>query len=157
MKEILDVALNKNPISGVNNIAFDETGDFLMTDNLGTAIRISLFTNKRADASEIPNPLDRGGWWGNVANEEEGFEIGSKLWLLKQSKLNFRVVNLAIAYSKDALNWLKDKGFVDQIRVSGTLSKTNRSVVLRIVLSKKNTVIADERLEYLLFDTEDVN
>jgi phage gp46-like protein len=62
------------------------------TQALATAIIVALGTNKLADPSDIlpdPNSTDRMGWWGDLDAEEiwDGWPIGSRLWLLKRSKI----------------------------------------------------------------------
>jgi phage gp46-like protein len=59
---------------------------------LATAVCIALGTNALADRDDIlpdPDSTDRQGWWGNIDAQEiwGGWDIGSKLWLLRRSKI----------------------------------------------------------------------
>jgi len=84
-----------------NNIfpAYDVTVDWSLlpdgrlddTQALATAIIVALGTNALADVDdELPDPdsTDRCGWWGDMDADIWGaWPIGSKLWLLRRSKI----------------------------------------------------------------------
>lgn len=60
---------------------------------LATAICVALGTNAIASENDIlpdPDSTDRCGWWGDLDAELiwNGWPIGSKLWLLRRSKIN---------------------------------------------------------------------
>jgi len=62
------------------------------TKALATAIIVALGTNALAAETDVlpdPDSTDRQGWWGDLDAEEiwGGWPIGSKLWLLKRSKI----------------------------------------------------------------------
>ena len=62
------------------------------TEALATAVIVALGTDRLADPTdELPDPdsSDRRGWWGDLDAEEiwGGWEIGSRLWLMKRSKI----------------------------------------------------------------------
>ena len=74
--------------------------DWLLLDNgtldesqaLATAVIVALGTDRLADPNDIlpdPDSTDRAGWWGDMDAEElfDGWPIGTKLWLLKRSKI----------------------------------------------------------------------
>ena len=59
---------------------------------LVTAIIVALGTNALADVSDVlpdPDSTDRQGWWGDLDAQLiwNGWPIGSKLWLLRRSKI----------------------------------------------------------------------
>jgi phage gp46-like protein len=59
---------------------------------LATAVIVALGTDGLADREDIlpdPDSTDRAGWWGDTDAEEiwGGWPIGSRLWLLKRSKI----------------------------------------------------------------------
>src|ERR1700750_2247663 len=61
------------------------------TQALATAIIVALGTDALADKDDIlpdPDSTDRCGWWGNLDADLiwGGWDIGSKLWLLRRSK-----------------------------------------------------------------------
>lgn len=62
------------------------------TQALATAVCIALGTNALASDTDIlpdPDSSDRCGWWGDLDAELiwNGWPIGSKLWLLRRSKI----------------------------------------------------------------------
>lgn len=66
------------------------------TQALATAIVVALGTDALADAIDaLPDPdsTDRAGWWGDLDAEIiwNGWEIGSKLWLLRRSAIESAV------------------------------------------------------------------
>ena len=103
-----DMILSKNS-DGVYDISLDENGDFATTKGLDTAIILSVLCDARADPSEMPDQFRRRGWIGG--------EIGSKLWLYEQSRLN----NSTVIGCKDAvvsgLKWMTDKGYAESFDV----------------------------------------
>ncbi|BAR61263.1 phage gp46-like protein [Bradyrhizobium diazoefficiens] len=62
------------------------------TQALATAIIVALGTNALAGPNDIlpdPDSNDRMGWWGDMDAQAiwGGWDIGSKLWLLRRSKI----------------------------------------------------------------------
>ncbi|WP_439372913.1 phage GP46 family protein [Bradyrhizobium sp. DASA03120] len=62
------------------------------TQALATAVIVALGTNALADPNDIlpdPDSSDRMGWWGDLDAQAiwGGWNIGSKLWLLRRSKI----------------------------------------------------------------------
>lgn len=99
--------------------AFDmsvENGALASGADLRTAVILSLFCDRRAEADDIlPDPSgSRRGWWGD---ELMGRQIGSRLWLLSREKQMREVVNRAREYAREALKWLQDASIVDEIEV----------------------------------------
>jgi phage gp46-like protein len=79
---------------------YDVTVDWLLlsdgtldsTKALGTAVMVALGTNGLAGDDDVlpdPDSTDRCGWWGDLdaALLWNGWDIGSKLWLLRRSKI----------------------------------------------------------------------
>lgn len=96
-------------------------GDYLPghdDDGLKTAVLISLFTDKRANAEdELPwGENDLRGYWGDT-------EIGSKLWLLSRRKITPETRKAAIQYARDSLLWLKNESIVDAVEVDAEWMK----------------------------------
>ncbi len=62
-------------------------------EELATAVRVALGTDKLADIDEILPDIDstdRRGWWGDLDAEEiwNGWPIGTKNWLLLRAKIS---------------------------------------------------------------------
>jgi phage gp46-like protein len=90
--------------------------DLQSGDDLATAVIISLFTDRLANASDaIPDgSSDRRGWWGDL---DQDIPIGSRLWLLARSKLTAGVAVTAKGYIAEALKWLLDDGVAAAVDV----------------------------------------
>lgn len=89
-------------------------------DGLQTAVVISLFTDRRADAADLPSGssgADQRGWWGDSFAEVEGDRIGSRLWLLAREKQTPATLLKARDYAKEALQWLIDDGIAREVLV----------------------------------------
>ena len=90
------------------------------SDDLATAVFISLFTDARAeDDDRIPNgSQDRRGWWGDGTDPER--RIGSRLWLLAREKTTRETRLRAIDYVRQALAWMIKDGVADRIDVTAS-------------------------------------
>lgn len=116
----VDIALARQD-DGSYDISLDGNGDLAQTADIDTAIYMSLLTDKRAAASEVPLPQNRRGWWGNIFNTDPDYEIGSKLWLLEQSRGTQDTLNKAQQYVVDCLQWLITDKYVKGIAVNAEL------------------------------------
>jgi len=126
-----DLTLTKN-----EDDVYDLTitnGDFTSNDGLDTTILLALFVDKRAEPSEIAEASLRRGWIGNEQNEEEDYEIGSKLWLLYQSRLIDKTLNLAIDFVRDCFIWMIPDQLVKDIIVTGEIKSQNITITVNFV------------------------
>lgn len=91
--------------------------DLQSGDDLGTAVIISVFTDRLADDSDkLPDGgLDRRGWWGDL---DQDVPIGSHLWLLSRCKLLPSVAVRAKGYIADALKWMVSDGVAAAVDVA---------------------------------------
>lgn len=101
-----DAVLNQDPAFGeiLYDITFDANGDIASEDQLETAILVSLFTDQRALPHEAAKAQTRRGWIGDL--ETPADPIGSKLWLLEQSRLTGAVVAAAGSTAQASLQWM---------------------------------------------------
>lgn len=129
-----DIALVKNE-SGIYDISFS-SGDFEKAQGLDTAIINSLNIDQRAEASEVATPQNRRGNIIDELNNENDFQIGSKLWLLSQKRANQETVSLAESYASECLQWLIDDGIAQTVIVSGILKNDN--IVLSITIKQSD-------------------
>lgn len=94
--------------------------DLARDDGLETAVIISLFTDRRAAAEQIPAELpkdDLRGYWGDVRPEVEGDTTGSLLWLLAREKQTSQTLARAEQYCREALSWLVDDRIASSVDV----------------------------------------
>ena len=113
----VDIALIKQD-DGTYDIAVDTDGDLVKTQDIDTAIYMSLMTDKRAASSEVSLPQNQRGWWGNLLNADSDYEIGSKMWLLDQSRRTQDALNKGQQWVTDCLQWLVMDGYIKKITVT---------------------------------------
>jgi phage gp46-like protein len=121
-------------VNGKFDIDFDTDGDLIEDLGMDTSILISLFLNKRADESEVPQPILRGGYWGV---DITGMEF-SKLWLVNGRKTTDKL-NQSIKFCNEALQWLIDEGYA--VDVNTIASFTDNGIELNISITKINGII----------------
>jgi len=136
MGDPIDIKLNNN--KGYWDISFDSQGDFVLEDGFDNAILISLMCERRANESEVVAPQFRRGWWGNETSDFDNFEIGSKLWLLAQARATQNTLNRAINYTQDALQWMIDDGYVEQITVDAKYRNLTDLILLITFVRSNN-------------------
>ena len=120
------------------NGSFDigiEDGDFIAEDGFDTAIWVSLFTDARADESQVVLPENRRGWMGNLANDER--QLGGLLWLVEQRRLNQDTLNETIDYARKSLIWFIEDGLATQLNVTGEIVPRSGISLTMIITSVK--------------------
>lgn len=84
-------------------------------DPLTRAVVISLFTWRRAEPDDnAENPM---GWWGDTWPTVQNDRIGSRLYLLRRSKLTNQTPIKAREYIRQALQWLTDDEVAARIEI----------------------------------------
>lgn len=146
----IDLALTQDSNGGFDISIDPDTGDFQLVDGFETALTMSLFCERRADASEVLTAELRHGWWGNEVGPE-GFEIGSKLWLLYQSRRVQKTLNDATDFARKGTQWLVDDTELVSIDVSSTF---NTGLELNLKLNRSNS--ATESKSYQLWENTNV-
>lgn len=138
-----DIELLYREEKGYYDLAITGTGDLKADNSFDTGVNLALFTDGRADKSEVSNPEDQRGTIVDVFTN--GYRNGSKLWLLEQSRLDAGAVNRAIDYAKNALKYFVDLSLVQKISVDGYL--TSKGVVLVIIIKGLNGTIDKYKYE----------
>lgn len=134
-----DAVLTKQgPVSGHWDITIDSTGDINTEDFLDTALLMSLLTEKRASPSEVPDSRARRGWIGNESNADN-FEIGSKIWLFEQARLDRDTLNGITTAAVDGLQWFLDRDFMVNLAVDTAL--IDGAVTLQIDIFRPNSPV----------------
>jgi phage gp46-like protein len=124
-------------------------GPVLASDaGLYTAIAISLFTDRLAEANDVPpdGSSTRRGWWGDAYSEVPGDRIGSRLWLLARSKQTQPVLRQAEAYAREALQWLVEDGVARGVQVQAEVSGDG-VLGLQVQVTRSNEPVARYRFE----------
>lgn len=125
-------------------IDFEAMPGALARDNsLGTAVIVSLLTDRRAEADDVlpdsdniqtPLPADRRGWAGDALNTRR---IGSRLWLLTREKQTEETRARAIEYAREALQWLVEEGHARSVHVdaewrAGARGRLDLSILIQL-------------------------
>lgn len=100
---------------GVFDIEIDEFGDIRTEDTFETALIVSLFSDARADASEVQDARRRRGWIGDEGTAPPD-NTGSKLWIYEQARLTRTIANQVEDAARRALQWLVQDGHAVSVR-----------------------------------------
>jgi len=131
MTQPVDVKLIRDD-EGVFDVNLDENGDLQVDDGFGTTVTMSLAGRRRATEGEVPTPEYRSGWIGNLVSAFPGFEAGSKLWLLKQARLDDATKNDAKSYIEESLEWLIEDGLAKDVTVETAISNGTLEALITI-------------------------
>ena len=113
-----------------------ENGDFVLDESLETAVLISLFSNRRANESDLPAGIsDKQGWWADEFADVEDDEIGSKLWTLARAKATAETIAKAEAFCNDALLWMIEDGVARTVSVLAEYDE-NQFLLLNITITR---------------------
>jgi len=134
-----DIKLEQDTTTNLFDISFTN-GDFTTVDSFDTSLQVSLFADARATESQMPRSELRRGWWGNQFDSDFPlYELGSKLWLLDQSRRTQATLNNAVDFTRNALQWLIDKGHVQDVDV--TASFIENGIQLAITINRGNSIV----------------
>lgn len=128
---------------GVYDFTLDSEGDINTKNFFDTSILMSLFAERRATSAEIPTSHLRRGWIGNESSDD--FEIGSKLWLYEQARLNLDSINGIKSAIKEGLKWMVDDGIAISITVGVVVS--DNTTIVEVIITKPNS-----KVEHMYFD-----
>jgi len=135
-------------IDGTFDIQIDDEGDILTRDFFDTSLLMSVYCERRALESEMPASDQRRGWIGN--QETPDFEIGSKLWLWYQARMNADTANGITTALNNALKWLVDDNFA--INYDVQTSFTNAGAFALVTIQRSVSKV-DKRLYQLWENT----
>ena len=120
---------------GIYDIDLDTPNrDALKTAGLESAILVSLFSDRRAAADEVADPLRRRGWICDLVSAIPGDRHGSGLWLYAQSRLTETTAASVAAEARNALDWLIQEGLCNSVACSVTRDDATRTAYLIVTL-----------------------
>jgi len=128
----VDIKFTKVEGQKFRDITIDSNGDIEQVSGFETSLFGSIFLDARADGSEVLEPYDRRGWWGDIISNFETEVIGSKLWLLDQSRNTDEVLARAIGYVQRATKWLIDDDHLDNVLVTGNRTRDDISITVKL-------------------------
>lgn len=121
-----DVQLEFDPIKCFFDIKFNGV-DLVAATNLITAAVISVFTDGRSRADDvIPNSR---GWSGDSLKLEGETNIGSRVWLLTQRKIDQTLVNDLEEFAFDSLEHLINAGVALSVVAVATIINRRKGLV----------------------------
>lgn len=134
----IDAVLRKDN-EGIYDISIDGNGDIETKDSFDTLILMSLFCEQRASESEVPEPQRRRGWIGNESTP--GFEIGSKIWLFEQSRIDRNTLNgIETAADQAIENEMINDNIADSVSSRATTTK-NGTISLEVLITRPNSQV----------------
>lgn len=143
-------------MSDIRTLWVDLGGDWQLAgpslaedDGLQTAVILSLFTDRLADAGEAGVAATaRRGWWGDAYAEAQGDRIGSRLWLLAREKRTTAVLVRAELYAREALQWLIDDGVASKVSTLAEAQGAQGDVLaLAVEITRSATPVVRFRFE----------
>lgn len=111
-------------------------------DLLTRAVIISLFTWRRAGRDDAPRIF---GWWG-IRPAVQNDRTGSRLYLLRRSKLTNKTPQLARDYVREALAWMVEDGVASRLDINAVRTGTD-SLALAITIYQR-----DGNIHNIIFD-----
>ena len=112
-----DIMLRWDNETGTADMLVDAlTQDLAIDRGLLSAVIVSLFTDARAPADELPTgETDPRGWWADTQTPND--ETGSQLWLLDREKQTDEVLGRAEDFCRTALQWIVEDGLAVAVDV----------------------------------------
>jgi phage gp46-like protein len=128
-------------------------GGFDASNQLASAVFLSLFTDRRAPEGWRLDVTDRRGWWGDALTlpGEAADEEGSHLWLLRNEIASPETANLARIYAEEALAWLTADRVASSVTVTtGLIEAPRRGIWMLVqVRGRDGALIYDRRFARL--------
>ena len=105
----------------LNDTTFDFTIDeenqiYDTVEGFETAINFQTFVDKRTTKQDISRPRDRQGWLGDLLTKQEGYEVGSLVYLKRQCRNTQLDKNEIASFVENAGNYLVDIGAVKNVK-----------------------------------------
>lgn len=124
--------------------------DLANEDGLASAVLISLFTDRLAEADDLvpgaapsdrAGPPDRRGWWGDMPADPSASSgppvlTGSRFWLRAGWPANAQTLRRIELDAREALKWLVDDGVAQNIDISTQWAERD-VIALSVVISQR--------------------
>ncbi|MCP1375399.1 phage GP46 family protein [Dyella lutea] len=141
-----DIAIQWNVSHG--DIAVGDA-DLVTDDGLETAVLLSLFLDRRADADDgVSIDDDPRGWWGDSFADDQGDQVGSKFWLLSREKTVPQLLVRVREYAEQALAWLVDDGVASSVVAQAELIAQG-VVGLSVAITRPNQPPFNRQYQYV--------
>ena len=112
------------------------SNDIVMGDDIQTSVLMSLFSDQRATTQDDQdNPR---GWWGDSLT---GTKSGSRLWILRGTKITNLSLAKAGSYAKASLAWMITDGLAKEITAECTRKSLDIVELMVNITRPDNTTI----------------
>ncbi len=136
MQNFTDLAFAADD-EGIYDLVIDANArDFKLTAGLESASFVSLFSDRRARADEVADPMKRRGWIGNLLSDVPNDNFGSGLWLYEQRRLTDDVIAGVRSEAEQSHAWMVDEGLAKYVIASITSNAWARSVEIVITIAE---------------------
>lgn len=109
-------------------------GNISGDDGLRTAALMSVLSDREDDST-----AERRGYWGD-ALDEPGSHLGSRLWLLRRERATEQTRTRAIAYVREALQWMLDDRVASGIQVDAVWQQAGRLNMSIVIVAPTGTL-----------------
>lgn len=124
------------------DISIANNGDIETEDSFEASIMTSLFTDRRADPSEVLEPERRRGW---IGSHDKKFKLGSKLWLYSQIR-NRQIETISIPdEASNALSHFVSDGLA--ISIISSMEIIGDKAILSIDITRPNSKVIARHYE----------
>lgn len=143
--------------TGIYDIPLTESGtDFASAFGFESAIPVSLFTDARAPASVVSEPVNRRGWMGNLRSIGLNRQLGGLLWVYEQGRITEDTLNGVNREVERSLQWMVQDGIVNNISVNvGVIN--NRSIRVLITLTGIDNAVSQYSVLWRRTVTSNIN
>lgn len=124
----------------LNDTSFDILIDednkrYESVDGFETAIDFQLFVDKRSSKQDVNRPRDRQGWMPDILTKQEGYEVGSLIYLKEQTRNTQIDKNELAGFAKNSLNYFVSIGAASGVtadvvgdNISGVIEVDNNNI-----------------------------
>lgn len=138
MARFTDLAVQADD-EGIYDLVIDPvTRDFKATQGLESASFVSLFSDRRAAADEVADPMKRRGWIGNLISDVPGDNFGSGLWLYEQRRLTPEVASGIRLEAEASHQWMIEAGLAKSVSAEVVVGHANRQASIIITIEESS-------------------
>jgi phage gp46-like protein len=132
MSKLTDLRVERGHEGTYDFVIDPTTGDFATTEGLDSAIFVSLFSDRRARADEVPDPLKRRGWIGDLYSDIPDDRIGSGLWMAEQRRLDSETQQFLKSEAIGSLAWFITDGLAKHVDATVAADPARRTARLDV-------------------------
>lgn len=148
-ERFVDLAVEIDHEGVFDLVVDDESGDFALSDDLIPSVVVSLFTDRRAAADEVADPLKRRGWLGTTILTNGRDNWGSGIWLYEQSRLTDDRAEGARVEAEQALGWMVEENLARHVQVRAKMVPAQRRLELEATITTREGEVVRETFDVI--------